>query len=100
MSTDNTTPEIDIPDEFYENYDSIHDAAAAASSTDPDAQPRCPNTGCGSIDITRKASSVESMPQRKAGDWRCKNCGHHFDDPRPPRRETAGRQATLEEVTE
>jgi hypothetical protein len=98
MSADE--PAIDVPEQFRENFDSLADALHAQSTTDADAQKRCPEPDCGATDIRKKSPSGEDIPQRKPGDWRCKNCGAHFDDPRPPRNETAGRQATLGEVTE
>lgn len=97
MSSDDRQPEIDIPDEFYDEFGTIEAAQQAPSSTDEDAQPRCPH--CDSVNIVPKAPSSVAQPDRKAGDWRCQHCTAHFESPNPPRSDEVGEQVTLEEAS-
>lgn len=83
-----------VPDAFEAEYDSLRDAKRTMErATDRDTCKRCPK--CESTFLfpyTDKAKSSSEFA------YRCDNCRHKFDDPKPPVAETAGRQATLEEV--
>jgi DNA-directed RNA polymerase subunit RPC12/RpoP len=52
----------------------------AHSTTNRDKRDRCPK--CGSVNLVHKVGRV--TPVRKAGEYRCGNCGKHFDEPVTP----------------
>ena len=91
-----------VPDAFLEQYDTddpgeaLRQARRETTTTGLEHCPRC--VDCESTNITPKASSTHTAPNRREGDWKCHNCGAHFDEPRASVSEEIGRQATLEEV--
>lgn len=50
------------------------------STTDRKEMPSCPE--CGSVKLHHKVEGAS--PVRKAGEYRCGNCGEHFDEPITP----------------
>ena len=70
-------------------FDSMREAERQADRTvNPRRQPRCPAADCGSINIRHKPGSTASdCEHKRAEDFRCASCGHHFDTPRPSRRQ-------------
>ena len=56
-------------------------AAAQPSTTDSDMFERCPD--CLTPNIHLKTQTARSV-ERKPGEYRCHECGAHFDDPRDP----------------
>jgi len=49
----------------------------AHSTTNRNKRDRCPM--CGSVNLRHKVGGTD--PVRKAGEYRCGNCGEHFDEP-------------------
>ena len=98
--TDNRTPDRDphdiIPDGFLEAYgatsipEALRKAERAPSTTNPHTQPRCPD--CGSIKCIPKPGHHE-LDAKKETDWKCGECGSHFDDRAPSKLEAAKQRA-------
>ena len=92
-----------VPDDFVarSGESTLRDALKAAeraTSRAPDELPRCPD--CGSVRLRKKAGHLD-MTHRKDGQFKCTNCGHHFDAPAPSREAARrGEQATLPGVRE
>jgi hypothetical protein len=52
-------------------------------STTPESQrKRCPN--CKGVSVVEKTDKQPHHPLREEEDFRCRNCGEHFDDPLDP----------------
>jgi hypothetical protein len=75
-----------VPESFWQRYDSIA-AAQRDAERQGTTQPRCPNRRCHSTRIQKKVGA--DSPQRKPGAYRCDNCGEHFDEPAPSKREAS-----------
>ena len=97
-----------VPDSFLKRYpaaDSIREALrmaereAAADWVDREDRPRCPNEDCHGTRIRRKHDSVADQPNRREGAYKCGGCGNHFDIPKEPLSEEAGKQLRLTEVS-
>jgi ribosomal protein L37AE/L43A len=76
-----------VPDEFWEEYDSIESARKHTEKGDLDDRLRCPH--CASTAIDRKLGNQHSeCTHRRPEDYRCKNdrCYRHFDEPAPSAR--------------
>jgi len=69
-----------VPDGFYAEYDSIHDAAAEVEATADGPEGRCPDCGR-SVLVEKRAPEGLAPGNRKPGRYRCKSCGAHFDEP-------------------
>ena len=93
-----------VPDSFRKRHpdastvaEALRQAERAATNSDPDEFPRCPD--CLSVRIRRKDGHL-SMDHKIDAAYKCSNCGAHFDEPAPSREECRpGEQATLREVT-
>jgi hypothetical protein len=60
----------------------------AERTVNPRRHPRCPAADCGSINIRHKpGATAGDCAHKRAEDFRCAACGHHFDSPRPSKRE-------------
>lgn len=59
-------------------------ALHAHSSTPDDEQLRCPH--CGNVVIHHKSPTRTDQPREYPEDWRCNECGAHFDEPAPAAR--------------
>ena len=98
--TDNPNRDRDphdiIPDGFLEAYgastipEALRKAERAPSTTNPHTQPRCPD--CGSIKCIPKPGHHE-LDAKKDTDWKCGECGSHFDDRAPSKLEAAKQRA-------
>jgi len=92
-----------VPDDFVarSSASTIRGALREAeqqTSRDPNALPRCPESGCGSVQLVRKRSA-RTMPHKVDTAYKCKACGAHFDDPRPSIEDSMpGEQADLGDV--
>jgi len=93
-----------VPDGFCEAWnatnipDALANAEEAPSSTPRGELRRCPNENCQSIKIRRKKANYE-LEHMKPENYRCEECGTHFDTPAAPSNEQAtGEQTTLTEV--
>ncbi|RAW44076.1 hypothetical protein DQW50_16260 [Halorubrum sp. 48-1-W] len=70
--------------------------AERQTSRDVDQLPRCPD--CLSTQIRSKPGALE-MTHKRDEQFKCTNCGEHFDEPAPSREEERdGEQATLTDV--
>jgi len=93
-----------VPDAFRRRHpdastvaEALRQAERAATNSDPDEFPRCPE--CLSVRIRRKDGHL-SMDHKIEAAYKCSNCGGHFDEPAPSREAARpGEQATLREVT-
>ena len=92
-----------VPDGFCAawNATNIPDALAAAedapSSTPRGELRRCPH--CQSVKVRQKKANYQ-IEHMRPENYRCEECGEHFDDPAQPSEERfAGVQATLTEVS-
>ena len=80
--------------------DALANAEEAPSSTPRGELRRCPNENCQSIKIRRKKANYE-LEHMKPENYRCEECGTHFNTPAaPPDEQTPGEQATLTEVAD
>ena len=85
-------------------FNSIREAEAEAfGSTNPREHKRCPVAACGSTNLRYKpGGTAADCEHKRDGDYQCKDCGEHFDDPRQSARERAleifevGRQVDAE----
>jgi hypothetical protein len=70
-------------------FDSMREAERRADRTvNPRRHPRCPADGCGSINIRHKpGATAGDCAHKRDEDFRCASCGHHFNTPRPSKRE-------------
>jgi len=92
-----------VPEDFCANCnatnipDALAAAEEAASSTPRGELRRCPH--CQSVKVRQKKANYElehMLPEQ----YRCEECGEHFDEPAQPSDErVAGVQATLTEVS-
>jgi len=93
-----------VPDGFCENWnatnipDALANAEEAPSSTPRGELRRCPH--CQSVKVRMKKANYE-LEHMRPENYRCEECGEHFDDPqRPSDDRVAGVQATLTEVAD
>ena len=74
-----------VPEDFCRNWgattisEALRIAEQAPSSTPETELPRCPD--CGSPSIMTKSCRFADHEQRRDGQWRCRACGSHFDEP-------------------
>ena len=71
-----------VPDGFYDEFDSVRQAARDAPvATDSDDRTRCP--ACGSTNLRYRPGPTVAEKSRHAEEelYKCRNCGAAFDEP-------------------